>query len=275
MPRLSPSALRQRLAQGDADILDRVVVVDVQIALGACTSRSISAWRASWSSMWSKKPTPVRQECSPVPSRSMRTERSVSLVLRLTSALRTASASFGCCAPAYTGAAVMFQARSMLAFCLARASARGEKPGEVADVHGYAEFRLGRRDRGAARPGHRRGRASASRRAPPRSTARTDSRPSFGAEMGALGLLGDHGARGVRGGWPRLSRACRGGRGDRPGLGLGRAELRRAFESLRQPDQAERERRRSGRSTCRVWCRASMSARWPCRRRARGRTWCR
>jgi hypothetical protein len=35
-----------------------VVVVDVQIARGRDVM-SISAWRASWSSMWSKKPTPV------------------------------------------------------------------------------------------------------------------------------------------------------------------------------------------------------------------------
>ena len=34
MPRLSPKRLLDRLAQGDADILDRVMGVDVQIALG-------------------------------------------------------------------------------------------------------------------------------------------------------------------------------------------------------------------------------------------------
>ena len=51
--------LAHRLAERDADILDRVVVVDVQVARRRRRSRSNSAWRASWSSMWSKKPTPV------------------------------------------------------------------------------------------------------------------------------------------------------------------------------------------------------------------------
>ena len=35
MPRLSPSALRSAWPERDADILDRVVVVDVAVALGA------------------------------------------------------------------------------------------------------------------------------------------------------------------------------------------------------------------------------------------------
>ena len=35
MPRLSPSALAKRLAERDADILDRMVVVDMQVARGA------------------------------------------------------------------------------------------------------------------------------------------------------------------------------------------------------------------------------------------------
>jgi len=51
---------------------------------------SISEWRESWSSMWSKKPTPVRMVDFPVPSRSTETAISVSLVLRLTEALREA-----------------------------------------------------------------------------------------------------------------------------------------------------------------------------------------
>ncbi len=34
MPALSPSGLLQRLAEGDADVFDRVVLIDVQIALG-------------------------------------------------------------------------------------------------------------------------------------------------------------------------------------------------------------------------------------------------
>jgi alkylation response protein AidB-like acyl-CoA dehydrogenase len=39
-------------------------------------------------------------------------------------------------------------------------------------------------------------------------------------------------------GWARLSRACRGAGGSGARLGLDRAELRRAFEPVRQPDQA-------------------------------------
>ena len=34
MPALSPSALLDRLAEGDADVFHRVVLIDVQIALG-------------------------------------------------------------------------------------------------------------------------------------------------------------------------------------------------------------------------------------------------
>ncbi len=34
MPRLSPSAVRQRLAEHDADILGGVVEIDMQVALG-------------------------------------------------------------------------------------------------------------------------------------------------------------------------------------------------------------------------------------------------
>ena len=34
MPALSPSACSQRLAEGDADVFDRVMLIDVQIALG-------------------------------------------------------------------------------------------------------------------------------------------------------------------------------------------------------------------------------------------------
>ena len=54
----------------------------------ARTVRSISEWRASWSSMWSKKPTPVLTSDLPEPSRSTATSILVSLVLRETAPLR-------------------------------------------------------------------------------------------------------------------------------------------------------------------------------------------
>jgi hypothetical protein len=58
MPFLSPTAIGDRLAEGDAHVFHRVVAVDVQVAVGLM-SRSIRPWRAIWSSMWSKKPMPV------------------------------------------------------------------------------------------------------------------------------------------------------------------------------------------------------------------------
>src|SRR5690606_5303455 len=51
-------------------------------------SRSISPWRAIWSSMWSRNGTPVLMVCFPVPSRLMATRMRVSLVLRVISAVR-------------------------------------------------------------------------------------------------------------------------------------------------------------------------------------------
>ena len=59
MPRLVAERLGEGLAEHDAAILGRVVEVDVQVALGVAASMSISEWRASCSSMWSRKPTPV------------------------------------------------------------------------------------------------------------------------------------------------------------------------------------------------------------------------
>ena len=65
-------------------------------------------------------------------------------------------------------------------------------------------------------------------------------------EMGELGLLGitvpeEYGGRG-----PRVSRACHCGRGDRAGFGKRFIELWGALQPLRQPDQAERQRRAEG-----------------------------
>jgi hypothetical protein len=54
----------------------------------ALTIRSIRAWRAKSSSMWSRKPIPVEIDARPAPSRSISTSTSVSLVLRLTEPLR-------------------------------------------------------------------------------------------------------------------------------------------------------------------------------------------
>src|ERR1700730_6057330 len=51
-------------------------------------SISINEWRASCSSIWSKKPIPVAILAKPVPSRSTLTSMPVSLVLRETAPLR-------------------------------------------------------------------------------------------------------------------------------------------------------------------------------------------
>jgi hypothetical protein len=70
--------LLHRLAERDADVLSGMVVVDVQVALGI--DREIDAeWRASRSSIWSRKPIPVETDDAPVPSRSIATSTSVSL----------------------------------------------------------------------------------------------------------------------------------------------------------------------------------------------------
>src|SRR5438093_2464575 len=54
----------------------------------ASMSRSSRAWRATWSSMCSRKGSPVESFASPLPSRLSRTRIRVSLVLRTISALR-------------------------------------------------------------------------------------------------------------------------------------------------------------------------------------------
>ena len=81
------------LAERDADILGGVVVVDMQVARGLDVM-SIREWRASRSSMWSRKPIPVAIDGAPLPSRSTATAMSVSLVVRLTVALRMAMLPF-------------------------------------------------------------------------------------------------------------------------------------------------------------------------------------
>src|SRR5262244_1807891 len=54
----------------------------------ALTVRSMREWRARRSSIWSRKPMPVAIDDVPLPSRSTATSTSVSLVARLTLALR-------------------------------------------------------------------------------------------------------------------------------------------------------------------------------------------
>src|SRR6056297_1912631 len=54
----------------------------------AATRMSMRLWRASWSSMWSKNPTPVDMSAFPVPSRSTSTEIRVSVVSRSIFAVR-------------------------------------------------------------------------------------------------------------------------------------------------------------------------------------------
>src|SRR5690606_35457193 len=58
-------------------------------------SRSIKPWRAIWSSMWSRKGTPVLMLWRPVPSRLMATRTRVSWVLRVISAVRMSSFGVG------------------------------------------------------------------------------------------------------------------------------------------------------------------------------------
>ncbi len=60
--------LRQRLAEADADVLDGVVGVDVQVALrlDVQVDQAVPGQQVS---MWSKKPTPVASSAWPVPSR--------------------------------------------------------------------------------------------------------------------------------------------------------------------------------------------------------------
>jgi hypothetical protein len=63
------------------------------------------------------------------------------------------------------------------------------------------------------------------------------------ARDGRAGPSGHHRRGGVRRRRHGLFGACDRGGGDRPRLGLGQPELRGAFESLRQPDPAQRQRR--------------------------------
>ena len=98
--------------------------------------------------------------------------------------------------------------------------------------------------RNAAQVRQRISRRTASRRAPTTSTAEHVFPRDLWPEMGALGLHGITVGRGVRRRGPGLSRACawrwRRFRARRASVG---PVLRRPFESVRQPDPPQRQRR--------------------------------
>ncbi len=77
----------------------------------------------------------------------------------------------------------------------------------------------------------------------------------------AVGADRQRGARRRRLG---VSRAHRGHGGNLARLGRGGLELRRAFESVREPTGAQCHARRKSNATCRSSSAASMWARWPC-----------
>ena len=115
---------------------------------------------------------------------------------------------------------------------------------------------------------------------PDRAAGREDRRGGLVPDRAVAGNGRARAARdhGERGGWrarARLSRACRGAGGGGAGLGLDRAELRRAFEPLREPDPALGEPGAEGEISAEADLAASMSAASPCRRPGRDRTWSR
>ena len=65
MPALSPSAAARHLSEGDADVLDGVVGVDLEVAAGRRPRDRIRACRPSWLTMWSKKGRPVETSVDP------------------------------------------------------------------------------------------------------------------------------------------------------------------------------------------------------------------
>ena len=83
MPFLSPTALRERLAERDADVLDRVVGVDVQVALGL-DRRGRSGRGARPGRACGRGTARRSRACArPLPSRSSSTPICVSVVLRV------------------------------------------------------------------------------------------------------------------------------------------------------------------------------------------------
>ena len=84
-----------------------------------------------------------------------------------------------------------------------------------------------------------------------------------------------HRRGGIRRLGARLSRPLRGDGGNLAGLGLGRPVLRRALQSLRQPDPAHRHRRPAPEISAEADFRRACRRAWPCRSPAPAPTWCR
>src|SRR3954466_11476192 len=87
MPFLSPRALASA-CPSVMPMSSPVWCASISRSPRARTVRSMAPWRATWSSMWSRKGMPEASSARPVPSRSTATKTCVSFVSRWTSALR-------------------------------------------------------------------------------------------------------------------------------------------------------------------------------------------
>src|SRR5206468_9973532 len=87
MPFLSPSALASA-CPSVMPMSSTVWCASISRSPRARTVRSIAPWRATWSSMWSRKGMPEASSARPVPSTSTATKTWVSFVSRWISALR-------------------------------------------------------------------------------------------------------------------------------------------------------------------------------------------
>ena len=76
----------KRLPEGDTDILNRVMGIDMQITLGLDFEVELAV--TCNSSMWSRKGTPLAKRHCPLPSSMRRTRTWVSRVFLLISACR-------------------------------------------------------------------------------------------------------------------------------------------------------------------------------------------
>ena len=135
--------LVERLAQRDARCPRRCGARRSPGRRSTLTSRSSRPWRATRSSMWSRKPTPVVRWPSPVPSSVRRSWTSVSLVVRLISAERLTAPHSSRRAPPSTA-----RARSNPSARAIGAPARASSRGRLADVHlGHPPAERARRQR--------------------------------------------------------------------------------------------------------------------------------